>query len=56
MNASSNPIDNPNASITHTDFDFQSPNILPLSERILPHNWMNIPACIVKAFQTDIEN
>ena len=40
---------------TKTDFDF-TPNILPLSERILPDKWLNIPPVLVKAFQTDIEN
>jgi hypothetical protein len=56
MAASNMNVANPIDSATKTDFDFQSPNILPLSERILPDAWLNIPACLVKAFHTDIEN
>ena len=40
---------------TKTDFDF-TPNVLPLSERILPDKWLNIPPVLVKAFHVDIEN
>ena len=29
---------------------------MPLSKRIQPETWLNIPVCIVKAFQSEIEN
>ena len=32
------------------------PMVLPLSERIVPDAWLNIPSCIVKGFQVSIEN
>ena len=30
--------------------------LLPLGERVLPERWLNIPSCLVKAFQDDIAN
>jgi len=33
-----------------------NPPLLPLTDCILPDRWLNIPACLVSAFQADIEN
>ena len=32
------------------------PQPTALGERVKPQKWLNIPMCLVKAFQADIEN
>ena len=33
-----------------------NPPILPINETITPDKWLNIPACLMKAFEDDIKN